>query len=166
MDILVASSSPYRQTMYRDAIEKLGHEVVVTATGVDCVQQFRENVPDVLILEAPLLWGGSDGVLEVAERERGADMPPVIVLAVGSGSIDWFQLSRFKIDDFLFRVPTTQELGRAIASVAAQRRQETVQTGRKSAGAVQNSSGVVSEYSGSTPWDGLRLGSSFNLVRR
>lgn len=67
-----------------------------------------------------LLWGGCDGVLEVAEQDIGPHAIPVIVLAVGSGSIDWFQLSRFKIDDFLFRVPTTHELGRAIDLVAAQ----------------------------------------------
>jgi CheY-like chemotaxis protein len=166
MDILVASSSPYRQTMYRDAIEKLGHQVVVAGSGVDCIEQLQQNLPQVLVLEAPLLWGGSDGVLDVAEQEIGPAMPPVIVLAVGSGSIDWFQLSRFKIDDFLFRVPTTQELGRAIASVAEQRRSDDNLRSPRKAAASQRPSGVVSETSVSTPWSGLPLGSSLNLARR
>jgi hypothetical protein len=45
---------------------------------------------------------------------------PVIVVAVGAGSIDWFQLSRYCIDDILFRIPTVRELGRAIARVTEQ----------------------------------------------
>lgn len=166
MEILVASSSPYRQTMYRDALEKLGHQVFVAATGVDCVQQLRNSIPQVMILEAPLLWGGSDGVLEVAEQELGDQSPAVIVLAVGSGSIDWFQLSRFRIDDFLFRVPTAQELGHAIASVAQQRHLDGARTGLAMAADSQSSHGAAPEYSGSTPWSGAPLGSSFNLVRR
>ena len=164
MDILVASSSPYRQSMYRDAIEKLGHQVTVTATGVDCLDELRQHSPQLLVLEAPLLWGGSDGVLDVAEEELGSAMPPVIVLAVGSGSIDWFQLSRFRIDDFLFRVPTTHELGRAICSVAERRRSDGARSRRNRTS--QRSLGVVSGASGSTPWSGAPLSSSFNLVRR
>lgn len=120
MFIVVASSSPYRQIAYRDALIGLGHRVEATGSGIDCVSLLRKQRPDLLILEAPLLWGGSDGVLEVVEQDLGPHAIPVIVLAVGSGSIDWFQLSRFKIDDFLFRVPTTQELGRAIESLAGQ----------------------------------------------
>ena len=120
MQILVATSSPYRQSMYREAIERLGHQVLAAGSGVECIERLRAGAPDLLVLEAPLLWGGSDGVLEVIEQDLRPNSLPVIVLAVGSGSIDWFQLSRFHIDDFLFRVPTMQELGRAIASVAGQ----------------------------------------------
>jgi DNA-binding response OmpR family regulator len=120
MFIVVASSSSFRQTTYRVALEKLGHRVATAGNGVECVELLRSERPDLLVLEAPLQWGGSDGVLEVAEQDLGPQSIPVIVLAVGSGSIDWFQLSRFQIDDFLFRVPTMHELGRAIESVAGQ----------------------------------------------
>jgi len=77
--------------------------------------------PDLLILEAPLHWGGTEGVLEVAQSELGSSALPVILVAVGAGPIDWFQLSRFRIDDFLFRLPTLQELGLAVAGIAEQR---------------------------------------------
>jgi DNA-binding response OmpR family regulator len=119
MYIVVASSSPYRQATYRDALEKLGHRVATSGNGIECLELLRAERPDLLLLEAPLQWGGSDGILEVVEQDLGSHELPVIVLAVGSGSIDWFQLSRFKIDDFLFRVPTMHELGRAIDAVAA-----------------------------------------------
>jgi DNA-binding response OmpR family regulator len=120
MYIVVASSSAYRQATYREALTKLGHRVETAGNGIECVELLRVEKPDLLVLEAPLQWGGSDGVLDVLEQDLGSHAVPVIVLAVGSGSIDWFQLSRFKIDDFLFRVPTMQELGHAIESVARQ----------------------------------------------
>ena len=120
MYIVVASSSSYRQATYAEALVKLGHRVETAGNGIECVERLRAEKPDLLVLEAPLQWGGSDGVLEVVEQDLGPGVVPVIVLAVGSGSIDWFQLSRFKIDDFLFRVPTMHELGQAIDSVAGQ----------------------------------------------
>lgn len=80
--------------------------------GVDCVQQMRERPPHVLLLEAPLLWGGSDGVLDVMNGQGSSTR--VVLVAAGTGSIDWFQLSRFRVDDVLFRLPTLQELQRAI----------------------------------------------------
>jgi DNA-binding response OmpR family regulator len=121
MRILVASSSVFRQQFYQEVAEKLGHEVSVTSGGLDCVSQLRSSLPDLLILEAPLHWGGSEGVLEVAQNELGSSAVPVILVAVGAGPIDWFQLSRFRIDDFLFRLPTLQELGLAVAGIAERR---------------------------------------------
>lgn len=169
MDILVASSSAYRQSMYREAIAKLGHRVHVATSGVDCVQRLRQTVPEMLILEAPLSWGGSDGVLEIAEQELGPAAPPVIVMAVGSGSIDWFQLSRFRIDDFLFRVPTTSELGQAIATVAAQRNESSGRQPQRP-GPTQRSSlksrlGVASSFVDATPWSGVPLNASSPAAR-
>src|SRR4051794_1417652 len=100
MHVLIASSSAFRRDLYQQAVHSLGHEVVLADGGVDCVQQMRAHRPDLLVLEAPLLWGGSDGVLEIL----GEQEPPakVVLVAAGTGSIDWFQLSRFRIDDVLF----------------------------------------------------------------
>lgn len=165
MNILVASSSAYRQAMYREAIAKLGHQVQVASSGVDCIQRLRRDVPEMLILEAPLSWGGSDGVLEVAEQELGPATPPVIVLAVGSGSIDWFQLSRFRIDDFLFRVPTTNELGQAISTVATQRRYEEARSRQLRQSSVKSYLGVASSFTGATPWSGSPLNTSSSTIR-
>jgi DNA-binding response OmpR family regulator len=117
MHIVVASSSAHRQLLYREAIEGLGHQVSAAHGGVDCIEQVRKDSAALLVLEATLLWGGSDGVLDIVQNELGRKLP-VILVAVCSGSIDWFQLSRFRVDDFLFRVPTAQELERAIRSVA------------------------------------------------
>jgi CheY-like chemotaxis protein len=118
MHIVVASSSVHRQTLYREAIEGLGHRVSAANGGVECVEQLRDDSTSLLVLEAPLLWGGSDGVLDIIQNDLKGRLP-VILVAVGSGSIDLFQLSRFRVDDFLFRVPGASELERSISTLAS-----------------------------------------------
>jgi len=113
MHVLIASSSAYRRELYQQAIHSLGHDVSLAAGGVDCIQQVRVCRPDVLVLEAPLLWGGSDGVLDMLQGLNSIRLR-IILVAAGTGSIDWFQLSRFRVDDVLFRLPTLPELQRAI----------------------------------------------------
>src|SRR5262245_40217001 len=114
MQILAASSSYYRQTCYREMLESLGHAVRVASGGVECIEQFWRHAPEVLVLETPLLWGGSDGVLAVLNESAHLASLPVIVVSVNQGSADWFQLSRFACDDFLARLPTREELQRSI----------------------------------------------------
>jgi CheY-like chemotaxis protein len=114
MNVLIASSSGFRRGLYRQTVESLGHEVALATGGVDCAARLVQQPPDLLVLEAPLLWGGSDGVLEILETLSPQPKTRVIVVAVGPGSVDWFQLSRFRVDDLLFRIPTAQELQRAI----------------------------------------------------
>jgi hypothetical protein len=128
MRILVASSSVFRQRLYCQAIENLGHGGTITSGGLECTEQLRLVRPDVLILEAPLTWGGADAVLDVVQREFGEQRIPVILVAVGMGSIDWFQLSRYRIDNILFRVPTVRELERAITGATEQQPADTAQT--------------------------------------
>ena len=164
MYIVVASSSPYRQAAYREALEKLGHHVMTAGNGIECVELLRAAKPELLVLEAPLQWGGSDGVLEVAEQDLGPHAVPVIVLAVGSGSIDWFQLSRFQIDDFLFRVPTMQELGRAIDSVASQATQRWPKTGQPRQ--VQDRRNSAAGDADSTTWNQAAAKASSAVMQR
>jgi CheY-like chemotaxis protein len=118
MRILVASSSTFRQRTYRDAVESLGHQIFVVSGGVECVARIQAEEPDLLILEAPLFWGGAEGVLEALQDSPQQRSVPVILVATGAGSIDWFQLSRFRIENLLFRVPTAASLAQAIAGVA------------------------------------------------
>jgi DNA-binding NtrC family response regulator len=40
-----------------------GHEAEVASNGLECMSWLRQFVPDVLVLDQDLLWGGSDGVL-------------------------------------------------------------------------------------------------------
>ena len=113
MHVLIASSSAYRRDFYQQAVHRLGHDVSTAEGGVDCVQQVRVCHPDLLVLEAPLLWGGCDGVLDILQ-EFDRVHPQVVLVAAGTGSIDWFSLSRFRVENVLFRLPSVQELQRAV----------------------------------------------------
>jgi CheY-like chemotaxis protein len=119
MHVLIASSSAFRRDLYMQAIDGLGHDVTFAGGGVDCIQQLRYRRPDLLLLEAPLPWGGTEGVLELVHERQDEPRTKVILVAVGAGSIDWFQLSRFHVDDVLFRLPTASELQRAIGNGSA-----------------------------------------------
>jgi len=103
--------------MYRQVVESLGHKVHVASGGVQCIALLEEQNPDVIVLEAPLFWGGADGVLQNVQQNSRLGAIPVILVAAGTGTIDWLCLSRFRIDNLLFRVPTAQELAEAIARV-------------------------------------------------
>jgi len=116
MRILVASSSTHRQAFYRKVIEGLGDEVRVAASGIECAESLRIKRPDLLVLETPLLWGGSDGVLALLQEQAGETPLPVIPVAAALQADDFFRLGRFRLDNFLFHVPTAGELQRAIAS--------------------------------------------------
>src|SRR5262245_18021392 len=99
MHVLIASSSAFRRNLYQQTIEDLGHEVTVVHGGLECTQEVAQRCPDLLMLEAPLLWGGADGVLDVLHDCLEEHRTKVIVLTVGVGSIDWLQLSRFRVDE-------------------------------------------------------------------
>jgi DNA-binding response OmpR family regulator len=116
MLVFAVSSSAHRQRLYHAALDALGHQAIVVGSALQCVAELRRELPDVLLLEAPLLWGGTDGVLEVLQRELNSSVP-VILVAVGTGSIDWFELSRYRIDNLLFRLPTRAELAAALDKV-------------------------------------------------
>jgi len=120
MHVLIASSSAFRRDQYLQAIRALGHETSIAESGVDCVCQLRAHSPDLLMLETPLLWGGTEGVLDVLQELNAADplRIRIVLVAAGAGSIDWFQLSRYRVDDILFRLPTAHELQQAIRHAA------------------------------------------------
>lgn len=119
MRVLVASSSYYRQTSYRQLLEGLGHEPALVGGGIECIDRLRRQPPELFILEVPLLWGGSDGVLAVWEEEAQNRKLPIIVICINQGNHDWFQLSNFRVDDFLVRFPTRDELRAAIERCVA-----------------------------------------------
>jgi len=113
MHVLIASSSFYRQNCYRELLEDLGHATTAVSGGIECIAELRWRQADLLLLEAPLLWGGSDGVLAVLQAESPRALP-VLVICLHQGHPEWFQLSRFRIDDFLVRFPTLGELRSAL----------------------------------------------------
>jgi DNA-binding NtrC family response regulator len=67
-------------TVYRESLSREGFELETAISGVECVARLRERVPDVLLLEPRMPWGGSDGVLAMMEEIPQLATVPVIIL--------------------------------------------------------------------------------------
>jgi CheY-like chemotaxis protein len=66
-----------------------GHyEVTTVDCGLKCLQLLDDYVPDVLVLDWELPWGGAEGVLEDLRNSRDWQHIPVII----TGKIASFQL--------------------------------------------------------------------------
>ncbi len=63
MRLLIADSDPALADIYQSFFSNDGHDVEMAADGVQCLESIRQHLPDVLVLEYELPWGGGDGVL-------------------------------------------------------------------------------------------------------
>ena len=72
--VLMADPDESLQPVYREPLLQEGFELVTAVSGLECVARLRERVPDVLVLEPQLPWGGGDGVLAImGEVPRACD---------------------------------------------------------------------------------------------
>ena len=78
--VLMADPDESLHPMYREFLSREGFEVDRALTGVECVSQLRECVPDVLVIEPQLPWGGGDGVLAMMGEDPVLAIVPVMVL--------------------------------------------------------------------------------------
>ena len=78
--VLIADPDESLLCSYRSALSRTGFQVATASNGLECVAILRSFVPDVLVLELDMPWGGGVGVL--AMMHDGDDLPqvPVIVL--------------------------------------------------------------------------------------
>jgi CheY-like chemotaxis protein len=83
--VLLAHPDPGLLSACRDHLTNEGFEVAAALTGLECLARLRTFVPDVLVLEMDLTWGGGDGVL--ARMREDPDLPrvPVVILSSRSG---------------------------------------------------------------------------------
>ena len=86
--------------VYRGPLLQEGFELVMAASGLECVARLRECVPDVLVLEPQLPWGGGDGVLAMMGEVPGLAVIPVMVLTSCRDRHVLKGLARFPVSDY------------------------------------------------------------------
>ncbi len=88
------------QSEYRGPLLKEGFELVAVADGVDCIARMRESVPDLLVLEPLLPWGGGDGVLAAMGEDPLLAGVPVMVLTSCRDARLLEAVARFPVSDY------------------------------------------------------------------
>jgi response regulator RpfG family c-di-GMP phosphodiesterase len=88
-------SLTYRGPLFRD-----GFELGTAVSGLECVARLREHVPDVLVLEPHMPWGGGDGVLAIMGESPDLAMVPVMILTSCRDPHVLKGIERFPISDY------------------------------------------------------------------
>lgn len=81
MRILIAEMDETTLEIFQSFLWDCGHEVEIATDALECMAIAREFVPDVLVLDQGLLWGGSDGVMAEMSHSPILQGIPVIVIA-------------------------------------------------------------------------------------
>ena len=89
--VLMADPDESLQPVYREPLLQEGFELATAASGLECVARLRERVPDVLVLEPQLPWGGGEGVLAMMGEvpracDRSRDGPYLVPRSSSLGS--------------------------------------------------------------------------------
>jgi CheY-like chemotaxis protein len=83
--VLIADGDQDLCDLYRELFAHYGWEVHVSGGGLECLTQLRQCLPQLLILDLQLLWGGADGLLAVMRDDpRFARIPVVLTLSEAS----------------------------------------------------------------------------------
>jgi carbon storage regulator CsrA len=108
--ILIADPDAYLTRSYREYFDRSGATVSTAPTALACLDRLRDFSPDVLILEATLLWGGADGVL-ARMQEEPALRPSSVILTTQVGDRGLlYRLSPYKVDDYQVKPLSPREL--------------------------------------------------------
>ena len=119
--ILLADRDALLLASCRDCLCLRGATVATATTGLECIQTLRDFAPDVLVLEAELLWGGGDGVLAVIDEQPELRPTLVILVSYASDRGLLHRVSRFKVDDYQRKPFTATRLVHRISKLTGAR---------------------------------------------
>jgi CheY-like chemotaxis protein len=87
MRLLIADSDPTMSELYDSYFSSKDYQVTTVGNGVQCLDAIRQQIPDVIVLEHKLPWGGHDGVIECLKQDYPLAFPEIVLLTNGD-SID------------------------------------------------------------------------------
>jgi len=80
MRVLIADCDSEFLEIAKRFMNQCGHEALVASNGLECIACLRGCLPDVVVLDCELLWGGSDGVCELMNGDPTLAAIPVILI--------------------------------------------------------------------------------------
>lgn len=117
--VLVADPDEAIQSMYRQLLAQEGFEVVTAFSGLECLTRLRECVPDALVLEPQLPWGGGDGVFAMMSEEPQLARIPVMVLTASHDSEALGRVARFPVSSFHLKPLAPDRLAAKLRTLVA-----------------------------------------------
>ena len=146
--VLIADPDEGLQPEYRVPLTQAGFDVVMACSGLECVARLRDRVPDVLVIEPHLPWGGGDGVLAIMGDDPQLATIPVVVLTSHHESDALRRVARFPVSSFHLKPLAPDRLAAKLRTLVAHPRRRfglAEQTGRlesviarRTGGRVQN----------------------------
>jgi len=107
------------QPVYRGPLLEEGFELVTATSGLECVARLRERVPDVLVLEPQLPWGGGEGVLAMMGEIPALATVPVMVLTSCRDSRLLEAVARFPVSDYQLKPLAADRLAERLRAILA-----------------------------------------------
>jgi len=75
LSVLHADGDRETRITHADFLASRGFQMQTAGDGIDCLQKLRQAVPDLLILDRELPWGGGDGVVAVMREPERNNTP-------------------------------------------------------------------------------------------
>jgi DNA-binding response OmpR family regulator len=117
--VVVADPDESLQNVYRWPLAQKGFEVVPALNGLECIARLRERVPDVLVLEPQLPWGGGAGVLAIMGEVPALANVPVMVLTSGYDPRRVKAVARFPVSDYQLKPLAPNRLAERLLAILA-----------------------------------------------
>jgi len=81
MRILIADGDKALLEQTQRYLLQHGHDVKSASDGLECTDILYDFIPDVVVLDCDLLWGGSDGVIALMRHHPNLSQTPIILIA-------------------------------------------------------------------------------------
>jgi DNA-binding response OmpR family regulator len=105
--------------VYRGPLAQEGFEVAPALSGLECVARLRECVPDVLVLDPELPWGGGEGVLAIMGEVPQLAAVPVMVLTSCRDFRLLEAVARFPVCDYQLKPLAPDQLAKRLRAILA-----------------------------------------------
>mgnify|MGYP005834537061 FL=1 len=119
--ILLAEADRTAMLAHVRELEAAGYSVLTAGDGLACVDRLRTALPDLLVLDAEIPWGGGDGVLAVCQEESPLQPIPTIVMVARRNASLLYRLAQYAVGDLLFKPVAPGKLAERAGELLAQR---------------------------------------------
>jgi carbon storage regulator CsrA len=117
--VLIADPNEYLSDSYSNYLSQHGFKVDTASNGLECVEKLREFMPDILVLEPMMPWGGGDGVLALMHNDLDMAIIPIMILTYGCDPSVLYNISPYSISDFQIKPMSPRRLAERIAKIIA-----------------------------------------------